>query len=56
MTIRLGNLKDSKHTYEAGVEKDGTRSTITIDANTRTAAGKLARENGYTVRDMNMVG
>jgi uncharacterized membrane protein YkoI len=56
MTIRIGNFKTSKHTYEAGVEKDGVRSTITIDANTRTIAGKLARENGYTVRDMNMVG
>lgn len=56
MTTRLGNLKTSKHTYEAGVEKDGVRSTIIIDANTRTIAGKLARENGYTVRDMNMVG
>ena len=56
MTIRLGNLKDSKHTYEAGVEKDGVRSTITIDANTRTIAGKIARDNGFTVRDMNMVG
>jgi uncharacterized membrane protein YkoI len=56
MTIRLGNLKTSKHTYEASVEKDGKRESITIDANTRTAAGKIARDNGYTVRDMNMVG
>lgn len=56
MTTRLGNLKDSKHTYEASVEKDGKRESITIDANTRSSAGKLARENGYTVRDMNMVG
>lgn len=56
MTIRLGNLKTSKHTYEASVEKDGARQTITIDANTRTIAGKVARDNGFTVRDMNMVG
>uniref|UniRef100_A0AB39CEP7 Uncharacterized protein n=1 Tax=Pseudomonas phage HRDY3 TaxID=3236930 RepID=A0AB39CEP7_9VIRU len=53
---RIGNFKTAKHSYEATVEKNGQRFKITIDANTRASAGKLARDNGYSVCDMNMVG
>lgn len=46
----------SKHHFELGVEKDGIVSRISVDANTRAQAAKIAKEHGYAVRDVNMVG
>ncbi|MGC3003437.1 hypothetical protein ACPF8X_34955 [Streptomyces sp. G35A] len=48
----LGNLSNSKHSYELGTDK----GRVTVYANTRAQARKIAEREGYEVRDVNMVG
>lgn len=56
-TIVIGTLHESKHTYESNAtDKDGKAVKLTIHANHRVAAAKLALHKGYHTRDMNMVG
>lgn len=52
MNARLGNFKTAKHCYELNTET----GKVTVDANTRAQARKLAEKAGYSVRDVNMVG
>lgn len=54
--VRIGDHANAIHTYSVGVEKDGVIGTIRVDANNRTQAAKVARDNGYSVRDMSMEG
>lgn len=56
MTLRIGD-KSAKHTYDVEVSAaNGKVLKIEVDADTRTKAGKVARDAGYVVRSMNMVG
>lgn len=44
---------DTKHLYEVKVEGGGS---VDVQANTRTEAGKRARDAGYKVLSVNMIG
>ena len=46
------NTPNTKHLFEIGTDK----GRIEVEANTRAHAARLAREHGYQVRDVNMVG
>jgi hypothetical protein len=50
--ICLNTNTDTRYTFVVGVSKGGVISTIEVSANTRAQASKIAREAGYTVRDM----
>ena len=53
--IILGS-EATKHLYEIGTVIEGQITTIEVMANTATQAGSIAKKNGYTVRDVNMIG
>ena len=44
------------HLYEIEVNRDGIKSLIRVEANTRTQAAAKARAAGYDVRSVNMIG
>lgn len=48
----LGNFSNSKHSYELGTNN----GRVTVYANTRSKARKIAEREGFEVRDVNMVG
>lgn len=48
----LGNFSNSKHAYELGTNK----GRVTVYANSRGQARKIAEREGLEVRDVNMVG
>jgi len=56
MTDIVIEKKSSKHIYEIGTVIDGEITSIGVEANTNTQAASIAKKNGYTVRDVNMVG
>lgn len=43
---------NSRHLYEIGTQK----GRIEVEANTRTQAASIAKQHGYEVHDVNMVG
>lgn len=51
--VRLGDILKSRHLYSLGV---GGGWSIEVDANSRDQARRIAEREGYTVRDVNMVG
>lgn len=51
MTV-LGNLLNSNHSYEINTDM----GKITVHANSRAGASKIAKAAGYVVRDVNMIG
>jgi len=55
MTIRIGNPK-GRHLYNVEVSKDGKTSTIEVTAHDRRVAETAAKNAGYVVRSINMVG
>ena len=48
---RIGN-RNAAHLYEI----ETTVGKIEVDANTAAQAGKIARDAGYTVMSVNMIG
>lgn len=44
------------HAYDLEVLKDGKRSELRVNAKTRTAAAASARQAGYSVMSVNMIG
>jgi hypothetical protein len=56
MTNIILGSEAAKHLYEVGTVIDGQTTRIEVMANTAAQAGSIAKKNGYTVRDMNMVG
>jgi hypothetical protein len=48
----LGDFSNSKHAYELGTNK----GRVTVYANSRAQARKIAEREGLEVRDVNMVG
>lgn len=51
-TMKTIELANAKHAYELGTEQ----GKVTVYANTRAQARKAAEREGYTVRDVNMIG
>ena len=58
IVIKLGYENTARHLYDidGAVRANGFRRKLEIAANTRLAAAKLARDAGYEVRSVNMVG
>jgi hypothetical protein len=50
---RIGNRK-SKHSYEIQADQKG--GYVTVDANNRSQAAKIAEKAGFKVLSVNMVG
>lgn len=55
MTTRIGNPK-GRHLYNVEVSKDGVICTIEVTAHDRRVAENAAKNAGYVVRSVNMVG
>jgi len=55
--IRLGNRETAKHSYEIETTNEhGKTMYITVDANNRDQAARIAERNGFDVWSVNMVG
>lgn len=44
------------HCYELEVSKAGIKSYLKVEAKTRTQAAKMARDQGFVVMSVNMIG